>query len=239
MSEPILSIKGITKHFGGIKALEKVSFDVNEGEVLGLMGPNGAGKTTLLSVIAGSQPPTSGTVAYDGRDITGMPAHKVCHLGIGRTFQIPHPFSGLTVRENLLVSSVFGRKIGRDQAMKENDALLDLVHLGDQKDTRAGRLPTLVLKKLEIARVLARRPRVILLDEVFAGTTEAEVPKILETVAAIRAMGITIIIIEHVMKILCNVVDRIVVVDKGSWIAEGTPDAIMSDPKVVEAYFGS
>ena len=168
-----------------------------------------------------------------------MPAHRICHLGIGRTFQIPHPFVGLTARENLLVSSIFGRKISREQALRENDALLDLVRLEDKKDTRAGRMPTLVLKKLEIARVLARRPKVVLLDEVFAGTTEAEVPRILETVAAIKAMGITIIIIEHVMKILCNVVDRIVVIDKGTWIAEGKPDAIMCDPKVVEAYFGS
>jgi branched-chain amino acid transport system ATP-binding protein len=239
MSEPILSVKGITKRFGGIVALDKVSFEVQAGEVLGLMGPNGAGKTTLLSVIAGAQAPNEGTVTYAGRDITGLPAHKVCHLGIARTFQIPHPFVGLTVRENLLVSSVFGRKISREQALLENDALLDLVHLGDKKDTRAARLPTLVLKKLEIARALARRPKVILLDEVFAGTTEAEVPRILETVAAIRSMGITIIIIEHVMKILCNVVDRIVVIDKGSWIAEGAPEAIMTDPKVVEAYFGS
>ena len=239
MSEPILSVKGITKRFGGLVANDNVSFDVHEGEVLGLMGPNGAGKTTLLSVISGAHLPDEGTVHYDGHDITKLPPHKVCHLGIGRTFQIPHPFIGLTTRENLLVSSIFGRRISRAQGLQENDAILDLVGLGDKKDTRAGKLPTLVLKKLEIARVLARRPKVILLDEVFAGTTEAEVPQILETVAAIRKMGITIIIIEHVMKILCNVVDRIVVIDKGTWIAEGKPDAIMCDPKVVEAYFGA
>ena len=239
MSEPILSVQGISKRFGGIRALDQVSFTVAEGEVLGLMGPNGAGKTTLLSVIAGANPPDEGTVTFDGRDITKLPAHQICHLGIGRTFQIPHPFCGLTTRENLMVSSVFGRRISREAAAADNDALLDLVHLGDKKDTRASQLPTLVLKKLEIARVLARRPKVILLDEVFAGTTEAEVPRILETIAAIRAMGITIIIIEHVMKILCSVVDRIVVIDKGTWIAEGKPDAIMKDPKVVAAYFGS
>jgi len=238
MSEPILSIKRITKRFGGLVALKDVSFDVHEGEVLGLMGPNGAGKTTLLSVVSGAHLPDEGTVRFDGHDITKLPAHMVCHLGIGRTFQIPHPFVGLTVRENLLVSSVFGRKISQEQGLQENEALLDLVGLGDKKDTRAGDLPTLVLKKLEIARALARKPKLVLLDEVFAGTTEAEVPQILETVAAIRKMGITIIIIEHVMKILCNVVDRIVVIDKGTWLAEGKPEAIMSNPKVVEAYFG-
>jgi len=238
MSEPILSVKGVAKRFGGLIALSNVSFDVSEGEVLGLMGPNGAGKTTLLNVISGVYTPDEGTVTFEGKDITGLPSHKVCHLGIARTFQIPHPFTGLTTRENLLVPSVFGRNISREQALRENDELLELVGLTSKRDTRAAKLPTLVLKKLEIGRALARKPRVILLDEVFAGTTEAEVPQILETVAAIRKMGITIIIIEHVMKILCNVVDRIVVIDKGSWLAEGKPDEIMRHPKVVEAYFG-
>jgi len=238
MSEPILSIKGVTKRFGGLVANNNVSFDVHEGEVLGLMGPNGAGKTTLLSLIAGAQAPTSGKIYFEGKDITGMPAHKICHLGIARTFQIPHPFSHLTVRENAAVSSIFGRRVSREQGLRENDELLDMVGLGDKKDTRAGKLPTLTLKKLEIARALARKPKVILLDEVFAGTTEAEVPQILETVALFRKMGITIVIIEHVLKILCNVVDRIVVIDKGTWIAEGKPDEIMCHPEVVKAYFG-
>nr|WP_320134139.1 ABC transporter ATP-binding protein [uncultured Holophaga sp.] len=239
MSQPILSIQGVTKRFGGLVANSNVSFDVQEGEVLGLMGPNGAGKTTLLSMIAGAQPPTEGKIFFEGKDITGLPAHKICHMGIARTFQIPHPFSQLTVRENVLVSSIFGRRISREQALKENDEILDLVGLGDKKDVRACRLPTLVLKKVEIARALARRPKVILLDEVFAGTTEAEVPQILETVALFRKMGITIIIIEHVMKILCNVVDRIVVIDKGTWLAEGKPDEVICNPEVVKAYFGS
>lgn len=238
MSKPILSVKGVSKRFGGLVALNDVSFDVNEGEVLGLMGPNGAGKTTLLNVISGVYTPDQGTITFDGHNTTGLPPHKVCHLGIARTFQIPHPFHGLTTRENLLVSGVFGQKISREQSWQENEELLELVGLGDKKETRADRLPTLVLKKLEIARALARKPRLILLDEVFAGTTEAEVPQILETVAAIRKKGITIIIIEHVMKILCNVAERIVVVDKGNWIAEGRPDEMMSHPKVVEAYFG-
>ena len=238
MSKPILSVKGVSKHFGGLVALSDVSLDANEGEVLGLMGPNGAGKTTLLNVISGVYSPDGGTITFDEHDITGLPAHKVCHLGIARTFQIPHPFTGLTTRENLLVPSIFGRKVSREQALRENEELLELVGLTNKKDTRADKLPTLVLKKLEIGRALARKPRVVLLDEVFAGTTEAEVPQILETVGAIRKMGITIIIIEHVMKILCNVVDRIVVIDKGAWLAEGRPEEIMRHPKVVEAYFG-
>jgi branched-chain amino acid transport system ATP-binding protein len=238
MNEPILSVKNVTKRYGGVVANENVSFDVQEGEVLGLMGPNGAGKTTLLNLIAGAQQPTSGQVIFNGQDITGLPAHKVCKLGIARTFQIPRPFGNLTVRENVLVSSIFGRGINRKQGLSENDEILDMIGLGDKKDTRAGKLPTLVLKKLEIARALARRPKVILLDEVFAGTTEAEIPRILETVALFRKMGLTIIIIEHIMKILCNVVDRIVVIDKGTWLAEGKPDEIMCHPDVVKAYFG-
>jgi branched-chain amino acid transport system ATP-binding protein len=238
MSKPILSVKGVSKRFGGLVALNDVSFEVNEGEVLGLMGPNGAGKTTLLNVISGLYKPDQGAITFDGHDTTGLPPHKICHLGIARTFQIPLPFHGLTTRENLLVSGIFGQKIGRDQAWRESEELLELVGLAGKKETRAGKLPTLVLKKLEIARALARKPRVILLDEVFAGTTEAELPQILETVAAIRKKGVTILIIEHVMKILCNVAERIVVIDKGSWIAEGRPEEMMRHPKVVEAYFG-
>lgn len=238
MNEPILSVKNVTKRYGGVVANENVSFDVQEGEVLGLMGPNGAGKTTLLNLIAGAKQPTSGQIIFNGQDITGLPAHKVCHLGIARTFQIPRPFGNLTVRENVLVSSIFGRGVNRKQGLSENDEILDMIGLGDKKDTRAGKLPTLVLKKLEIARALARRPKIILLDEVFAGTTEAEIPRILETVALFRKMGLTIIIIEHIMKILCNVVDRIVVIDKGTWLAEGKPDEIMHHPAVVKAYFG-
>ncbi|MGA3127378.1 MAG: ABC transporter ATP-binding protein [Candidatus Korobacteraceae bacterium] len=238
MSEPILSVKGVSKRFGGLVALNDVSFDVHEGEVLGLMGPNGAGKTTLLNVISGVYSPDAGTITFDEHDITGLAPHKVCRLGIARTFQIPHPFVGLTTRENMLVPSIFGQRISRAQALRDNDELLELVGLSSKKETRADKLPTLVLKKLEIGRALARKPKVVLLDEVFAGTTEAEVPQILETVAAIRKMGITIIIIEHVMKILCNVAERIVVIDKGAWLAEGRPEEIMRHPKVVEAYFG-
>jgi branched-chain amino acid transport system ATP-binding protein len=238
MSKPILSVKKVSKRFGGLVALSKMSLDAHEGEVLGLMGPNGAGKTTLLNIISGVYPADEGTITFDGHDISGLPPHKVCHLGIARTFQIPRPFHGLTTRENLLVPGIFGQGISREQALRDSEELLELVGLISKKETRAGKLPTLVLKKLEIARALARKPRVILLDEVFAGTTEAEVPQILETVAAIRKMGITIILIEHVMKILCNVVDRIVAIDKGAWIAEGSPEEMMRHPKVVEAYFG-
>ena len=241
MSEPILAVSGVTKHFGGLTALSDVSFEVARGEVIGLMGPNGAGKTTLLNVIAGEYAPDGGRVWFKGQDITKMPAHKVCHLGIGRTYQIPQPFVTLTVRENLLVSAVFGRGLKKTaaEAEMEEEGLYDLVDLKGQRDVLTGSLPILSLKKLELARALARKPELLLMDEVAAGTTEREIPRILETIRRIREMGITIIIIEHVMRVLMNAVDRVVVIDKGAKICEDSPGAVMCDRRVMEAYFGA
>ena len=238
MAETILSVEGVTKRFGGLVALKDVSFDVAPGEIVGLMGPNGAGKTTLLNVIAGEYVPEAGTIRFKGQDVTETPSHRICHLGVARTYQIPQPFVTLTARENLLVSAVFGRGLKKATAELENETIFDLVGLSEKKDTPAGSLPTLSLKKLELARALARKPELLLLDEVAAGTTEVEIPKILATLRAIRDMGITIIIIEHVIKVLVNVVDKIVVIDKGEKICEGGPNAVMCDAKVMEAYFG-
>jgi len=241
MGDPILAVSGVTKHFGGLTALSDVSFEVARGEVIGLMGPNGAGKTTLLNVIAGEYAPDAGRVWFKGQDITRMPAHKVCHLGIARTYQIPQPFVTLTVRENLLVSAVFGRGLKQTaaEAEMEEEGLYDLVDLKGQGDVLTGSLPILSLKKLELARALARKPELLLMDEVAAGTTEREIPRILETIRRIRDMGITIIIIEHVMRVLMNAVDRVVVIDKGAKICEDLPGAVMCDRKVMEAYFGA
>jgi branched-chain amino acid transport system ATP-binding protein len=239
MNGPILSVNGVTKHFGGLTALRDVSFEVGKGDVVGLMGPNGAGKTTLLNVIAGEYSPDAGVIKFKDRNITKLPAHEICHLGIGRTYQIPQPFVSLTVQENLLVSAVFGRGLKRNTAEMEDEGILDLVDLAEKKDTLAGSLPILSLKKLELARALARKPDLLLLDEVAAGTTETEIPRILETIRRIRDMGITIIIIEHVMKVLVSVVDRIVVIDKGVKICEDAPGSVMCDAKVMEAYFGA
>ena len=239
MDDMILSVDRVTKRFGGLVALKDVTFSVRKGEVVGLMGPNGAGKTTLLNVIAGEYSPDGGKISFNGQDITNLPSHKVCHLGIARTYQIPQPFVTLTARENLLVSGVFGRQIKRADAEVEDERIFDLVGLNVQKDALAGSLPILSLKKLEMARALARKPELLLLDEVAAGTTEVEIPRILATLREISKMGITIIIIEHVMKVLVNVVDRIVVLDKGMKIAEGEPAAVMCDSKVMEAYFGA
>jgi branched-chain amino acid transport system ATP-binding protein len=239
MGEPILSVKGISKRFGGLVALKDVSLDVYRGEAIGLMGPNGAGKTTLLNIIAGEYTPDTGTIKFKGQNISACRPHQVCHLGIARTYQIPQPFVTLSVRENLLVPAIFGNQSRRTAAELDDDRIFDLVNLSEKKDTLAGDLPILSLKKLELARALARNPELILLDEVAAGSTEIEIPKILATLKEIRNMGITVVIVEHVMKVMVNAVDRIVVVDKGMKIAEGEPMQVMNDSRVIEAYFGA
>ena len=236
MSETaVLSIDRVNKSFGGIDAVKDITFEVRAGEVLGLMGPNGAGKTTLLNLIAGVYRPDSGRILFQGRDITRYAPHKICHLGIARTFQIPQPFTSLLVRDNLMVAAKYGNKRGDTL---ELDEILDLVDLLKQKDTIAGDLATVSLKKLELARALASNPTLILLDEVAAGSTEAEIPRILDRTEQVRKMGKTIILVEHVMKVMVEAVDRIVVMDKGEKIAEGTPGEVMKDEKVLAAYFG-
>ena len=238
MGAAILSVKGVNKRFGGLTAVYDMSFDVRDGEVIGLMGPNGAGKTTLLNVLSGEHRPDSGEIKFKGRDIVGLPSHKICHIGIARTYQIPQPFTHLSVRENLLVAALYGRGISKDTAETELAALYDLVGLSDKKDTLCKELATINLKKLELARALASDPTLILLDEVGAGSTEAEIPQILDTIKKIREMGKTIIIVEHIIKVMVEAVDRLIVMDKGSKIAEGTPSEIMEDKKVIDAYLG-
>lgn len=239
MSLPMLSVQNVTKRFGGIVALENVCFDVMEGEIVGLMGPNGAGKTTLLNIIAGEFPPDSGKILYKGHDITGHPSHKSCHMGIARTYQIPQPFVSLTVRQNLQVSVIFGCKSGSLRSEHEVNRILDLTGLTERENTIAGELPILLLKRLELARALATDPELILMDEVAAGLTETEIPRILNTIKEIRKMGKTILLVEHVMKVMINAVDRIVVLDKGVNLCQGTPESVINDCKVIEAYFGT
>ena len=239
MKTPILSVTKVNKYFGGLAAVIDVSFDVQAGEVLGLMGPNGAGKSTLLNIISGEHRPDSGTVRFQGHDITGLPPHRICHLGIARTFQIPQPFVNLTVLQNLTVAAEYGRGLGKAAAEGEARKILDLVGLAEKKDMFTRDLSAITLKRLELARALASEPALLLLDEVAAGLTEEEIPRMLEILQQVRGMGITCILIEHVMRIMTKAVDRIMVLDEGLKIAEGSSRKVMEDKKVIEAYLGA
>ena len=238
MEAPVLSITGVNKHFGGIFAVKDLSCDVQAGEVLGLMGPNGAGKTTLVNIICGEYKPDYGAVKFKGHNIVGFSPHKICHLGIARTYQIPQPFGNLTALQNVAVAAVYGKGLGKAAAESEAAKILDIVDLSEKKDVLVNNLLAITRKRLELARALATNPTLLLIDEVAAGLTEEEIPQVLGILKGIREMGITFILIEHVMRVMMEAVDRIIVMDKGTKIAEGTPNEIMENKKVIEAYFG-
>jgi branched-chain amino acid transport system ATP-binding protein len=238
LKKPILSVDGVSKWFGGLVAVSDLSIDIMEGEAHGLMGPNGAGKTTLISVISGQYKPDRGTVTFQGHDISGLPPHAVCRLGIARTFQIPKPFTHLTVRENIAVGAIYGNGVGKAAALAEADRILDIVGLADKRDVAAGSLEALTLKRLELARALASNPTLLLIDEVAAGLTEPEIPTFLDILKRVRSIGITYIMIEHVLKVMLEAVDTVTVIDNGIKIAEDTPAAVMEDEKVIKAYLG-
>jgi branched-chain amino acid transport system ATP-binding protein len=244
VAEPILRVEGVVKRFGGLVALDSVSFEVSEGEILGIIGPNGAGKTTLFNVISGVYKPEGGRVLYrrDGGwlDITGWKPHKVARLGIARTHQIPKPFPELSVLENTMVGAMFGSKgMSEAGAARWAREVLEFVGLADKADLPAKALNVQEKKRLELARALASEPRVLMLDEVLAGLTPAEVAQMLDLLRKIRReKGITILMIEHVMHAVMNIADRIVVLHFGRKIAEGTPEEVANNPDVITAYLG-
>ena len=236
----ILEGEKVTKQFGGLTAVHDVDFFINQGEIVGLIGPNGAGKTTLFNLISGTYPLTAGRTRFKNENITRFKPDRICKLGIARTFQLIKVFGHMTVLENVLLAAMFGRSknIQRSVAEKESLALLDFVRLSAVKEVQARDLTLVNQKRLEVARGLATKPELFLLDELMAGLTPAEVAESMELVKNIRKRGITIFMIEHVMKAIMSVCDRIIVLHHGVKIAEGTPEEITANQKVVEIYLG-
>jgi len=240
-AEPILEVKNLTRHFLGLKAVNGVSFALRRGEILGLIGPNGAGKTTLINLISGTLLADAGELRFEGQRIERLSPPRRAHLGISRTFQVMKPFPRLSVLENVTVGALFGFGGGernRNAARERAREVLDFTGLIHRIDQHADQLGGPDRKRLELAKALAMRPKVLLLDEVMAGLTHTEIDEVVAIIQKIRAAGVSILVIEHVMRAIRSLSDRILVLHHGEAIAEGEPDRVLTDPRVVEAYLG-
>ncbi|HUJ86256.1 MAG TPA: ABC transporter ATP-binding protein [Burkholderiales bacterium] len=238
----MLSVRGLTKRFGGFTAVSEVAFELARGEILGLIGPNGSGKSTTFNLIAGALAPSAGSIRLLGREIAGEPANRVAHHGVARTFQIPRPFRRLSIVENVALAAYYGQqdRPSRESAFAQAREALALVNLPAEPAARVDGLGAAGLKKLELARALATRPQLLLADESLGGLDEAEMHQAADMLGAIRAQrGITIIWVEHIMGALMRVVDRCLVLDHGEVIAQGRPQEVAHDPKVIEVYLGT
>lgn len=234
----LLQLESIVKKFGGLTALDRVDLQVGQGEIVGVIGPNGAGKSTLLNTIAGVYKPTAGAVRFRDRTITGLSPDAICHLGIARTFQIPHPFNRLTAFENVLVAASFGGHQHVKDPRTHTQAMLDFVGFPTDYHIPANRLNTAQLRRLDLARALASQPQLLLLDESAAGLTPNELVELQALVFKIREQGTTVLIVEHLMRLIMQICDRIVVLHYGVKIAEGSPAEIADDDQVTQAYLG-
>ncbi len=237
----ILAMRNVTRRFSGLVAVNDVSFELNEGEILGVIGPNGAGKTTLVSLISGTLAPSAGDILFENHPIVSLPAYRRARLGIGRTFQIMHPFPGLSVLDNVAVGALFGRAesgTGLAEARERAREYLEFVGLAKFADQRADELGGPGRKRLELAKALAMQPKLLLCDEVMAGLNHVEIDEVIGVIRQLRDRGITILVIEHVIKAIKSLSDRLLVLHHGEKIADGPPDAVLADDTVIEAYLG-
>jgi branched-chain amino acid transport system ATP-binding protein len=236
----LLEVENLSKSFGGLMAVNQVGFVLNQGEIVGLIGPNGSGKTTLFNLITGILRPDTGRIRFNDEDITGIPPYKICQAGIARTFQLVKPFNRLSPLENVMVGRVYGShsSLNIRQARMESEKILALTGLADKRVRMAGTLGLVDRKRLEIARALATKPKLLLLDEMMAGLNPAETDDAIRLVKEIRDSGITLIVVEHIMKVIMGISDRVIVLNVGEKIADGQPQEVASNSQVIQAYLG-